>query len=100
MSAAHVLERLKGSGVRISRRGESLWLEPAVAITPDLASELRLHKAALLTMVDELARAFGEYADRNGFSTEDRDLDIQPMRKDPVGWVTYLRQELKQPPLL
>ena len=91
MSATLLLERLKTAGVRISRRGESLWLEPRAAVPLGLTSELRRHKPELLAIVDDVTAAFHRYADRNGFTDDDRERDIGPVLADPAGWLEYLR---------
>jgi hypothetical protein len=52
MNAPALLKKLRAAGVKIERRGRDLWLEPRTAITPELTSALRVHKAELLAQLD------------------------------------------------
>jgi hypothetical protein len=54
MLAAEVVTEVKRRGVSLSVSGGNLELRPASALTPELVSELRAHKAEILgTLADE-----------------------------------------------
>ncbi len=94
MSAAAVLDRLRTLGIAIKVDGSNLRLRPASAATPDILTEVRQHKLALLTLfgsqsveqvVSETAReplAVG-VSDRN-VSREDTRAVAAPYSEQPA----------------
>lgn len=48
MTASHLLSDLQSKGIAVSLRGDKLRLEPKEALTPDVLTTVREHKASLI----------------------------------------------------
>lgn len=48
MTASHILSDLQSKGIAVSLRGDKLRLEPKEALTPDVLTTVKEHKASLI----------------------------------------------------
>lgn len=57
MKATELLERVRAAGVRLAALpGGRLWAEPSALLTDELRSEIRAHRAELLTLLARLPK--------------------------------------------
>jgi len=89
MSPSGNLGRLAEAGIRLTPVGDRIRAEPATALTDDLRSLIRAHRAELI----ELFTLMREYADHHGFSPADYDEAVTVALRNVEGWLIYLRTQ-------